>query len=244
MVVMTCAPLCYATVARSSPLYALMKATNQNAIQTLQRGHLWSDTTITGVNAVFCVLMGFELSRNCGGLGICLLLGVLMIRNCILLLQKYSRQNVTKCLSLYTKVLLIKVAIQKGQALITFVGLGVVLIICVSCNYGTLMMYDVIPMPFYFFFPVVTSMFQILVSIILPKAIGCYTESKDLLLLWRNVLLRRSYYFKRIRSMRIIAFYAGVTDFTFFVFDRTIKATLVWCLVDFTITAMLSFSPT
>jgi len=236
--IFTALPFCSVLALQNTPLYALMTDTALGNTTVHSSG--WTEAAILGTNAIVCLLTGFEASRAACGIAAGLMIALLMFRNGILKLYQVNRWQLTKCYSLYTKLMIIKILAQKGQALLTFTLVGVLMICSVCCNYAAIMMYGVIPMPYYLLFPFASLIVVLWVGLTLPQAIECDRGSQNLLRLWGKAFRRRSYHFKKIRSMRRITFYGGVGEYNLFALRRSIKAELFWCVSGFTITAILS----
>lgn len=128
----------------------------------------------------------------------------------------------------------------------------------VVCSIATIRMWNVIPMPIYLIFPMITTVIPILSLILLPKAANCYDRSVKLLQTWRNVtslddgiqrsrLGGRGTLGSRARkrataALRPFKVYATMLGTKLFMAKRSTKGRFLYSCVDATMTGLVTFN--
>lgn len=118
------------------------------------------------------------------------------------------------------------------------------LLVCVTCNYVTIKMRHVMPMPFYLYFPSVSVLTPILIRILLPMGVTVF-EGGNVIRgkVWKSLLglsSEKKYFKKKVRGVGEIAFYASFFQYRLYRLQKSTKGTFYSVLIGHTITALLS----
>ncbi|OXA47151.1 hypothetical protein Fcan01_18290 [Folsomia candida] len=114
----------------------------------------------------------------------------------------------------------------------------------VTCNFVSVRMAGVIPMPFYLVFPIGSLLGMVGIRLLLPYGIACHENSSKLLVEWRTRLrLKRGNMRleeKMGRMLIPIGIRVGSGEFSFFVLKKSTRSTYYMALMDYTVNALMA----
>jgi hypothetical protein len=106
-------------------------------------------------------------------------------------------------------------------------------IVVVTCNFGTVKMYHLTPMPIYFAYPILSIFCPVFGTVALAQAIFCCETSRAMRMDWMlrpryRFNLTRKYWRKRVYALNAIKVHGGVNGFNLYVLKRSTICTY-WC---------------
>jgi hypothetical protein len=115
----------------------------------------------------------------------------------------------------------------------------------VVCNFVTLKLYSVIPLPFYFFFPSISAIIIVLCPMMIPMVVDIYENANKLHVKWARGAHHCSvgemkYLTRKLKSMRVVGIYGGMYRYNFYLMNNSTKASFFFEMVNSTINALLS----
>lgn len=116
---------------------------------------------------------------------------------------------------------------------------------CISINFATLKMYDVIPMPLYLTFPVLGVVIPTFIHIMMPMMIAVYEGAVVLQRKWGRALgLSKDvkYLKRKLRAEKAVRIYSGVFGYELYFVRNSTKSTYQYVIVGHTISALMSVS--
>lgn len=141
----------------------------------------------------------------------------------------------------------IQIALQVAPAafggfLLALMAFG--LLIGIMCNFVTLKMQMLIPAPFYYVFPTLSILVVVIIRVMLPMMISVYEVAKELHFGWERslgVARNVTYLRRKVRSIRTVRLEGELFHFKFYKLQRSTMPLFSAALVNYTITALLSF---
>jgi hypothetical protein len=122
-----------------------------------------------------------------------------------------------------------------------------IFIVDVVCNFGTLKLYNIIPMPFYLFFPSVSILISVLCPIMMPMVVNIYENVNTLNVKWRQNCIHKDcsvfemkYLKRKIKSIKVIRVCGGILEYTLYEMNNSTKARFLFEMINYTINAILS----
>jgi hypothetical protein len=190
---------------------------------------------------------GMEICRNlCIGILFCLA-ALKQFVHTLKKLNERSRQKLHEiqfifCYLTYTKLVIISVIVCKSFGFLLYVMMGASMIIIVLCGYSTVVLQSVIPLQYYWLFPVGTVLAPVATAQVLTFSIFCYEQSKELLRQWNYTVLgasNRKFMLKKVRAMPMIRFYACAFECNFYFLKQSTITTFFNVVTTHTITSVL-----
>jgi hypothetical protein len=161
--------------------------------------------------------------------------------------EKSGKNNDELIISIYNTV---SIVVKIGHDFLitnTFIHMSILFAMEVICNFVTLKLYHVIPMPFYLYFPSVSILVPICVQIMLPVMTRIFMEGSKLVRKWEQNIHKGSssrsemkYLKRKLKSVRVIQMTGGILRFNLYEMNNSTKASFLYVTIEYTINALLS----
>jgi len=197
------------------------------------------------------VVTFIAVHEGCRLFPIILIQAVNVLRICDYVLDEFQAQtSMSACIRnmrLYTQLELIMRGGETVTQLVVAILMGAGLVLSVGFNYATLMMYDTLPPMVYPYFPSVSCFIPLIIHCLVPFAIKIHTKGEELVKKqWanRSISFRsersRRYLKSKVRSIRTIRFYFGISEYRLFPMEKPVKMKFYEAILDCTTNALLS----
>jgi hypothetical protein len=178
--------------------------------------------------------------------------------SCISHLERITRESMAFCKyfqfkdkisQIFSKYDELAIVLNIGQYYISstcITAMSGVFIIDVVCNFVTLKLYHVIPMPFYLYFPSVSVVLPILIMTLVPIIVNTYENGNDLRIKWgqncihHGSISEMKYLKRRLKGIRVVRVYGGILGYNLYVMNNSLKAAFLFEIINYTINALLS----
>jgi hypothetical protein len=119
--------------------------------------------------------------------------------DCIVLHSKrvLYKDQLSQIFSKYDELALLFKIGHNYMSTACFSSMSAVFVIDVVCNFVTLKLYHVLPMPFYLFFPSVSIIIPIIVAVLLPIVVQIYENANKLTIKWDRPAFMRLHRYPR-----------------------------------------------
>ncbi len=169
--------------------------------------------------------------------------------NCIAVHSKSSvlyKDQISQIFSKYAELDIIFKICHNYIITICFFGFGAIFVLDVICNFVTIKLVHVVPMPFYLYFPSVSILIPIIVTILLPILVQIYENSDKLRVKWgQNIhhgssVSEMKYLKRRLRAINVVRIYGGLFGFSLWEMNNSTKTAYLFEMVNYTVNALLS----
>jgi hypothetical protein len=167
--------------------------------------------------------------------------------NCIDFHSKsvHYKDQISQIFSKYDQLVLLFKIWHNYMSTFVFFSMGAGFVVAVICNFVTLKLYHVVPMPFYLYFPSVSILIPIIVTILLPIVVQIYENANKLRVKWgQNIHLgsisEMKHLKRRLRAIHVVRIYGGLFGFSLWEMNNCTKTAYIFAMVNYTINALLS----
>lgn len=146
-----------------------------------------------------------------------------------------------RTIHMYQKIYIVLKFLEPMATLISTILLLMGFGTSVTCNFMSIRMLGVVPMPFYLYIPVAAVSAIIGIGTLLPYSTVCHAKSSKLLAGWKYCGGReRGYVDKMVNGLRPIGFQVGFGGSTYFVLKRSTKSKYYSAILDGTFNILLA----
>ncbi|OXA49170.1 hypothetical protein Fcan01_15625 [Folsomia candida] len=151
-------------------------------------------------------------------------------------------------ITLYTHLAVLALQPEKQMATQAFFLMSSGLFFCAGLNFATIRFLDFgIPPLYYAIFPFFATLLIMIILSLLPVAIDVYEKSKNILQTWTHSIpggrKANGWMRKKLKSMRPLRVYAGISGFYFYKLDATVFTTYCMSIQDWTLNLLMTFHP-
>lgn len=180
------------------------------------------------------------------------LIGAVINSAVVLNMVIYSLNNLARMspsihsFRIYQRFYILNKTMETMSTLLASLWISFGFIFSVTCNFVSVRMYRVIPMPFYLVFPVGSLGATVAIMVLFPYGIACHDVSSELLEGWRMKLkMKRGSTSMRDLvklgdALRPVGIRVGSGEFSFFMIKNSTKSKYYVSVTDYTINALLS----